>query len=59
MARPRIVIVGAGFAGYHAARTLTRLSRGRADIALVNPMDYFLYCRCCPRSPPPCSTRAV
>ena len=43
MALPRIVIVGAGFAGYHAARTLTRLSRGRADIALVNPMDYFLY----------------
>jgi NADH dehydrogenase len=35
--------VGAGFAGYHAARTLTRLSRGRAEIALVNPMDYFLY----------------
>jgi NADH dehydrogenase len=43
MARPRIVIVGAGFAGYHAARALTRLSRGRADIALINPMDYFLY----------------
>jgi NADH dehydrogenase len=43
MARPKIVIVGAGFAGYHAARTLMRLSRGRADIALVNPMDYFLY----------------
>jgi NADH:quinone reductase (non-electrogenic) len=43
MARPRIVIVGAGFAGYHAARTVSRLSRGRADIALVNPTDYFLY----------------
>ena len=43
MARSRIVIVGAGFAGYHAARTLLRLSRGRAEIALVNPMDYFLY----------------
>jgi NADH:ubiquinone reductase (H+-translocating) len=43
MARPRIVIVGAGFAGYHAARTLSRLARGRADIALVNPTDYFLY----------------
>ncbi len=43
MTRPRIVIVGAGFAGYHAARTLSRLSRGRADIALVNPTDYFLY----------------
>jgi NADH:quinone reductase (non-electrogenic) len=43
MARPKIVIVGGGFAGYHAARTLTRLSRGSADIALVNPTDYFLY----------------
>jgi NADH dehydrogenase len=43
MARPRIVIVGAGFAGYHAARTLSRLARGGADIALVNPTDYFLY----------------
>jgi NADH dehydrogenase FAD-containing subunit len=43
MARPRIVIVGAAFPGCHAARTLSRLSRGRADIALVNPMDYFLY----------------
>jgi NADH dehydrogenase len=43
MARPRIVIVGAGFAGYHAAHTLSRLSRGRAEIALINPTDYFLY----------------
>jgi NADH dehydrogenase len=37
------VIVGAGFAGYHAARSLSRLARGRADIAVVNPTDYFLY----------------
>lgn len=43
MARPRIVIVGAGFAGFEAARTLSRLSRGSADIVLVNPTDYFLY----------------
>src|SRR5919202_7149310 len=43
MAVPRIVIAGAGFAGYHAARTLSRLSRGRAEITLVNPTDYFLY----------------
>jgi len=41
--RPRIVIVGAGFAGYHAAKTLCRLARGRAEIVLVNPTDYFLY----------------
>lgn len=43
MARPRIVIVGAGFAGFHAARRLARLARGAADVVLVNPTDYFLY----------------
>ena len=43
MTRPRIVIVGSGFAGYHAARTLSRLARGRADITVLNPTDYFLY----------------
>ncbi|MBM2618164.1 NAD(P)/FAD-dependent oxidoreductase [Actinoplanes sp. LDG1-06] len=43
MARPRIVIVGAGFAGFTAARTIARLSRGGAEIVVVNPTDYFLY----------------
>ncbi|MEU6480065.1 NAD(P)/FAD-dependent oxidoreductase [Streptomyces sp. NPDC047017] len=43
MGRPRIVIVGAGFAGYHAARTLCRMSRGKAEVTLLNPTDYFLY----------------
>ncbi|MEU3546452.1 MULTISPECIES: NAD(P)/FAD-dependent oxidoreductase [Streptomyces] len=43
MSRPRIVIVGAGFAGYRAARTLSRAARGRADVTLLNPTDYFLY----------------
>ena len=43
MARPRIVIVGAGFAGYHAARALRRRSWGAAEVVLVNPTDYFLY----------------
>ncbi|MFB7595805.1 FAD-dependent oxidoreductase [Streptomyces sp. NPDC056160] len=37
------MIVGAGFAGYHAARTLSRMSRHKADITLLNPTDYFLY----------------
>lgn len=41
--RPRIVVVGGGFAGFHAARTLCRMARGAADICLVNPNDYFLY----------------
>jgi NADH dehydrogenase len=43
MRRPCIVIVGAGFAGFATARTLWRLSRGAADVVLVNPTDYFLY----------------
>lgn len=41
--RPRVVIAGAGFAGFHAARRLGRLSRGKLDVVLVNPTDYFLY----------------
>ena len=43
MDTPRIVIVGAGFAGFHAARRLHRLAKDRAEIILVNPTDYFLY----------------
>lgn len=43
MSRPRIVIVGAGFAGYRTARALSRLTRNKADITLLNPTDYFLY----------------
>ena len=41
--RPRIVIVGAGFAGYQCARRLQRKAKGAAEIVLVNPTDYFLY----------------
>ncbi|MER6123926.1 NAD(P)/FAD-dependent oxidoreductase [Streptomyces sp. NPDC001795] len=43
MSRPRILIVGGGFAGYRTARTLSGLTRHRADITLLNPTDYFLY----------------
>ncbi|MFG2312315.1 NAD(P)/FAD-dependent oxidoreductase [Streptomyces sp. NPDC048566] len=43
MRRPRILIVGAGFAGYRTARTLARRARGKAEITLLNPTDYFLY----------------
>lgn len=49
MSRPRIVIVGAGFAGLRAARTLARTARGRADITLLNPADHFLYLPLLPR----------
>ncbi|WP_411574727.1 NAD(P)/FAD-dependent oxidoreductase [Streptomyces fradiae] len=41
--RPRVLIVGAGFAGYQTARELSRTLRGRAEIVLLNPTDYFLY----------------
>jgi NADH dehydrogenase len=41
--RERVVIAGAGFAGFHAARKLARLVRGLVDIVVVNPTDYFLY----------------
>ncbi|SED09260.1 NAD(P)/FAD-dependent oxidoreductase [Streptomyces melanosporofaciens] len=43
MSPVRIVIVGAGFAGYQAARDLSRTLRGAVDIVLINPNDYFLY----------------
>lgn len=44
MTRTRVVIVGGGFAGYHAARQLTKtVDHDEVDIVLVNPTDYFLY----------------
>jgi NADH dehydrogenase len=43
MAKSRVVIVGAGFAGFHAAKTLSRVARSSAEIILINPTDYFLY----------------
>ncbi|MEV7009483.1 NAD(P)/FAD-dependent oxidoreductase [Streptosporangium sp. NPDC051022] len=41
--RQRVVIVGGGFAGFTAARTLSRIARGAVEITLINPTDYFLY----------------
>ncbi|MFD4692911.1 NAD(P)/FAD-dependent oxidoreductase [Streptomyces sp. NPDC058463] len=44
MARPRILVVGAGFAGVECVRRLERsLTPGEADIALVTPSSYQLY----------------
>src|SRR3954454_9528311 len=36
-----VVVVGAGFAGYHAARRLRR--HPDIDVTVLNPTDYFLY----------------
>jgi NADH dehydrogenase len=41
--RKRVVVVGGGFAGFTAARTLARITRGTAETVLINPTDYFLY----------------
>src|SRR5262245_15699327 len=41
--KPRIVVVGGGFAGFHAARSLVRHMHGSAELVLVNPTDHLLY----------------
>ncbi|GLY17929.1 NADH dehydrogenase [Kineosporia sp. NBRC 101677] len=41
--RARIIVVGAGFAGFEAARGLSRLAGESAEIVLINPTNYFLY----------------
>ncbi|WP_328445059.1 NAD(P)/FAD-dependent oxidoreductase [Streptomyces sp. NBC_00386] len=44
MQGPNIVIVGAGFAGVEAARSLERtLTPGEARVTLISPTDYQLY----------------
>jgi NADH dehydrogenase len=40
MDRQRVVIVGAGFGGVHAARGLHKVD---VEVVLINPTDYFLY----------------
>ncbi len=39
----RVVIVGAGFAGYNAARELERRVGATTEIVVINSTDYFLY----------------
>ncbi|WP_328584602.1 NAD(P)/FAD-dependent oxidoreductase [Streptomyces sp. NBC_00370] len=44
MARPRILVVGAGFAGVECVRRLERtLAPGEAEVCLVTPFSYQLY----------------
>jgi NADH dehydrogenase len=56
----RIVVVGAGFAGFHCAKALCRLADDPAagvEVVLINPTDYLLYLPLLPRSPVGSSTR--
>lgn len=39
----RVVVVGAGFAGFNAARELARLASATTEIVVINSTDYFLY----------------
>jgi NADH:ubiquinone reductase (H+-translocating) len=41
--KKRVVIVGAGFAGFNAARELSRLTGATTEIVVINSTDYFLY----------------
>jgi NADH:ubiquinone reductase (H+-translocating) len=41
--KERVVIVGAGFAGFNAARELRRLAPASTEITVINCADYFLY----------------
>ena len=39
----RVVIVGAGFAGFNAARELVQLVGAATEVVVINSTDYFLY----------------
>ena len=41
--RHRVVVVGAGFAGFNAARELARRAGATTEIVVINSTDYFLY----------------
>lgn len=40
---PKVVIVGGGFAGFQAARSLAKRMGDAIDIVVVSPTNYFLY----------------
>jgi NADH:ubiquinone reductase (H+-translocating) len=38
-----VVVVGAGFAGFNAARELSRVAGATTEVVVINSTDYFLY----------------
>ncbi|MEQ1737896.1 MAG: FAD-dependent oxidoreductase, partial [Rhodoglobus sp.] len=41
---PKILIVGGGYAGFYTARKLEKwLSRGEAEVTMVDPLPYMTY----------------
>ncbi len=42
-ARPRILVLGGGFAGMYAAKELARRVRDLAEIELINEVNYFVF----------------
>ena len=63
MAEPRkkhrVVIVGAGFAGFNAARELSRLVGTTTEIVVINSTDYFLYLPLMPQVAAGCWSRGT
>lgn len=43
MSRPRVVIVGGGFAGAFTARYLRKCARKKIDVELINAENYFVF----------------
>jgi len=43
MPRHRVVVVGGGFAGFHALRRMQRLLPADVELMLISPTDYLLY----------------
>ncbi len=43
MASPRVLVIGSGFAGWHAVRQLRRRLPSGAQLTLVSATDYLLY----------------
>ncbi|MDT7745056.1 MAG: hypothetical protein QOE59_4134 [Actinomycetota bacterium] len=41
--RPRVVVVGGGFAGFHTTRSLAKAMGDAVEIVVVSPTNYFLY----------------